>query len=114
MIASVDESVGRIMATLDELGLAENTLVIFSSDNGGVGGYRARRARQGGHHRQRAAQGRQGHAVRRRRARSYIFRWKGKIRAGTTNDTPIIRSICIRRWSNSQVPMRRPIIRSTA
>ncbi len=39
MIASVDESVGRILAALDQQGLAENTLVIFSSDNGGVGGY---------------------------------------------------------------------------
>lgn len=39
MIASVDESVGRVLATLDELHLAENTLVIFTSDNGGVGGY---------------------------------------------------------------------------
>jgi arylsulfatase A-like enzyme len=39
MIASVDESVGRIVAKLDELKLAENTVVIFSSDNGGVGGY---------------------------------------------------------------------------
>jgi arylsulfatase A-like enzyme len=39
MIASVDESVGRVMQKLDELKLAENTLVIFTSDNGGVGGY---------------------------------------------------------------------------
>ena len=39
MIASVDESVGRILTALDQQGLAENTLVIFSSDNGGVGGY---------------------------------------------------------------------------
>jgi len=39
MIASVDESVGRVLAVLDELVLAENTVVIFSSDNGGVGGY---------------------------------------------------------------------------
>ncbi len=39
MIASVDESVGRVMRTLDELKLAENTVVIFTSDNGGVGGY---------------------------------------------------------------------------
>jgi len=39
MIASVDESVGRIVKTLDKLGLTDNTLVIFSSDNGGVGGY---------------------------------------------------------------------------
>jgi arylsulfatase A-like enzyme len=41
MIASIDESVGRVMAKLDELRLAENTIVIFTSDNGGVGGYNA-------------------------------------------------------------------------
>mgnify|MGYP002623597360 CR=1 FL=1 len=39
MIASVDESVGRIMAKLDELKLSEKTLIVFTSDNGGVGGY---------------------------------------------------------------------------
>ena len=39
MIASVDESVGRVMATLDELKLVDNTVLIFTSDNGGVGGY---------------------------------------------------------------------------
>lgn len=41
MIASVDESVGRVVAKLDELKLTEKTLVIFTSDNGGVGGYAA-------------------------------------------------------------------------
>lgn len=39
MIASVDESVGRILDKLDELKLADKTVVIFASDNGGVGGY---------------------------------------------------------------------------
>ncbi len=39
MIASVDESVGRVMQTLDELQLADHTVLIFTSDNGGVGGY---------------------------------------------------------------------------
>ena len=39
MIASVDESVGRVLKTLDDLKLADRTLVIFTSDNGGVGGY---------------------------------------------------------------------------
>jgi arylsulfatase A-like enzyme len=39
MIASVDDSVGRVMDTLDELKLADNTVLIFTSDNGGVGGY---------------------------------------------------------------------------
>jgi arylsulfatase A-like enzyme len=39
MIASLDESVGRLLAKLDELNIATRTVVIFSSDNGGVGGY---------------------------------------------------------------------------
>ena len=33
-IHSVDRNVGRMLKTLDELGLAENTIVIFSSDHG--------------------------------------------------------------------------------
>jgi uncharacterized sulfatase len=36
MIEHVDESVGRVMESLDELGVAENTIVIFFSDNGGL------------------------------------------------------------------------------
>ena len=39
MISSVDESVGRVMQTLDDLKLADKTVLIFTSDNGGVGGY---------------------------------------------------------------------------
>lgn len=35
MIESMDETVGRIRSKLDELKLAENTLIIFTSDNGG-------------------------------------------------------------------------------
>jgi len=31
--------VGRVMQTLDELQLTDNTVLIFTSDNGGVGGY---------------------------------------------------------------------------
>jgi len=34
MVTNLDKSVGRIMAALDRLRLTENTLVIFSSDNG--------------------------------------------------------------------------------
>lgn len=35
MVESIDDSVGRVMATLKELGLDENTVIIFTSDNGG-------------------------------------------------------------------------------
>ena len=34
MVTEVDNAVGRILKRLDELGLAENTLVIFTSDHG--------------------------------------------------------------------------------
>lgn len=34
MISNIDDNVGRLMARLDELGLAENTLVVFLVDNG--------------------------------------------------------------------------------
>jgi len=36
MVQSVDESVGRVMKKLEELGVADNTAVIFMSDNGGL------------------------------------------------------------------------------
>jgi len=36
MIYSVDESVGRVMRTLDEMGVADNTVIFFTADNGGV------------------------------------------------------------------------------
>ncbi len=36
MVHSMDAAVGRILKTLDDLKLAKNTLVIFTSDNGGL------------------------------------------------------------------------------
>ena len=36
LIEHLDEGIGRVLDTLDKTGLADNTLVMFSSDNGGV------------------------------------------------------------------------------
>lgn len=35
MVERMDQGIGQVLAKLDELGLAEHTLVVFSSDNGG-------------------------------------------------------------------------------
>lgn len=36
VIASLDDAVGRLMAKIDALGLREKTIVVFTSDNGGL------------------------------------------------------------------------------
>ena len=36
LIETLDDTVGRLMARLDALGLATNTIVVFTSDNGGL------------------------------------------------------------------------------
>ncbi|MBN1588926.1 MAG: sulfatase [Pirellulales bacterium] len=36
MVEAMDQAVGRVLDALDRLGLAENTIVIFTSDNGGL------------------------------------------------------------------------------
>lgn len=36
MVASMDENVGKLLASIKENGLEENTIVIFTSDNGGI------------------------------------------------------------------------------
>ena len=89
MIASVDESVGRILEALDELQIAENTLVVFTSDNGGVGGYE-REGIQGGSVTDNAPlRGGKGMLYEGGIRVPYIFRWKGHIEAGSVSDNPI-------------------------
>lgn len=36
MVESMDESFGRVMAKLEALGLSENTIIVFTADNGGM------------------------------------------------------------------------------
>ncbi len=90
MIASVDESVGRITALLDELSIADNTLVIFSSDNGGVGGYVREGIKEAGDVTDNAPLRRGKGMLYEGGIRvPYVFRFAGRIPGGRTCDVPI-------------------------
>ena len=92
MIASVDESVGRIMAKLDDLNLSNNTVLIFTSDNGGVGGYvREGLMKKGGDVTDNAPlRSGKGSLYEGGTRVPFIVRWPGVTQAGTTCDTPTI------------------------
>ncbi|MFP8871521.1 MAG: sulfatase-like hydrolase/transferase [Myxococcota bacterium] len=44
MVDSMDQAIGKILATLDEEGIADDTIVLFLSDNGGFNGFGASNA----------------------------------------------------------------------
>ncbi|MEJ7780269.1 MAG: sulfatase [Daejeonella sp.] len=88
MIKSVDESVGRIIALINKLGIAENTLIIFTSDNGGlIGGRNNINNRITSNVPLRMGKGSNYEGGTRVPA---IFSWRGKIKSGSVSDVPII------------------------
>jgi arylsulfatase A-like enzyme len=91
MIQSLDESVGRVMARLDELGLAGNTVVIFSSDNGGLGGYHSTEAPSEirGFTDNAPLRGGKGTLYEGGLRVPFIVRWPGVVKAGTTSEIPV-------------------------
>ena len=80
MLADLDDSVGRILRKLEELGLTGNTLVVFFSDNGGLDSVAKQTPLRSG------------------KANLYeggirvplIVRWPGVVQPGTTCDEPVI------------------------
>lgn len=92
MIASVDESVGRVMALLDQLKLADNTVLIFTSDNGGVGGYVREGIKEAGGDVTDNAPLRNGKGSLYEGGTRvpFIVRWPGQVKAGAACDTPAI------------------------
>ena len=86
LIETMDDSIGRVLKKIDELGLSENTIVVFTSDNGGLhvpelkhevvthnGPFRAGK----------------GYLYEGGLRVPLIIRWPGKIPAGRTTDIPV-------------------------
>jgi uncharacterized sulfatase len=80
MVEILDHLVGRILTTLEESGLAQDTLVVFTSDNGGHPEFAANGPYRGS--KWNVYEG--GLRV------PWIVRWPGRVRAGETSDAPFI------------------------
>lgn len=81
MTESMDENVGRILAKLEELRLTENTLIVFTNDNGGqtvqsfADNYPLR--------------GRKGEVYEGGIRVPMAMKWPGKVKAGTISNIPV-------------------------
>lgn len=88
MVDNLDTNIGRVLATLDETGQRDNTLVIFTSDNGGLA--------SGGYWKNEWAptcnlplQAGKGWMYEGGTREPYIVRWPGRVRPGTVCRSPI-------------------------
>ena len=80
MIEAMDIAIGKVLKSLDDLNITEETLVIFTSDNGpfgGVGDASPLRADKG-------------HLYEGGIRVPLIVRWPGKVEAGEVEETPVI------------------------
>lgn len=80
MLAAMDDAVGVVLKKLRELGLEENTLIFFVSDNGAPDGRNGNGILNGGKHT--CWEG----GIR----LPWMMQWKGKLPAGKVSDMPVI------------------------
>ncbi len=80
MVENTDTNIGRILKKLDDLGIADNTVFFFFSDNGGYGGATNMRPLRGC----------KGMLYEGGIREPMIVRWPGKIAAESSCDEPVI------------------------
>ena len=80
MIEKMDQGIGKILDELDALGLKENTLVLFCSDNGGVQTFSSQQPYRSG----------KGSYFEGGVREPLVVRWPGHIPADSTCKTPVI------------------------
>ena len=82
MVTAVDESLGRLRKALKEKGIADNTIILFTSDQGGYfSNYPLRGKKLGGH-----TLGEGGARV------PFVLYWPGKTKAGRSGSKPAAKS----------------------
>jgi arylsulfatase A len=91
MVTQGDRYTGRILETLKSMGVENNTLVLFASDNGGIsaeghstGFFDSMRAPSGA-----VLRGQKGTLYEGGLRVPFLARWPGHIKPGTTNQSPI-------------------------
>lgn len=81
MVSAVDDGVGLLLDKIDEKKIADNTIVIFLSDNGGSKKIKANNAPLKGH---------KGNFFEGGIRVPFAMKWPGQIPAGTTYERPVI------------------------
>ncbi|MDB6149299.1 MAG: atsA 19 [Chthoniobacter sp.] len=87
VIETMDESIGRLLAKLDTLGLASRTLVIFASENGGLHVLESPRTPATHNAPFRAGKG---YVYEGGLRVPLIVRWPDQIKPGSVSDTPVV------------------------
>ncbi len=83
MVEAMDDAVGKVLAKLDELGLAKNTIIIFTSDNGGLS------TSEGSPTSNLPLRGGKGWLYEGGIREPLIVRWPGKVKPGVEVGTPV-------------------------